>query len=146
MSLKNATWIHGTSVQFENHSWAARALRQGYFTTVTPSNESLSGWVHFAIPTPVIVNNKRSKAESVMIRFTTGSHASIGAVHVWDGETAIYVRNQVSYKADKRGFVRDMIPNQPEVEWGTSISIFVIFDGRGVNSWIELIGAGIEFC
>ena len=146
MSLKHAAWIHGTSVHFENQSWAARALRRGFFTTVTPSNEAHIGWVHFAIPTPVIVNNERLKAKSVMIRFTTGSHASIGAVHVWDGETTIYIRNQVSYKADGRGFVRDVIPNQPEVKWGTNISILVNFDGRSADSWIELIGAGIEFC
>jgi len=86
MSLKHAAWIHGTSVQFENQSWAARALRQGFFTTVTPSDDDHGGWVHFAIPTPVIVNNERLKAQAVMIRFTTGSKASIGAVHVWDGE------------------------------------------------------------
>ncbi len=144
MSLKHAAWIHGTSVQFENESWAVRALRQGFFTTVTPSNESTSGWVHFAIPTPVIVNNERLKAQSAMIRFTTGPQASIGSVHVWDGETRIYAHDGVNYKGNLQ-FVREVIPDRPEVKWGTNISILINFNGRGADAWVQLISAGIDF-
>ena len=144
MSLKYASWIHGTAVQFENESWAVRALRQGFYTTVTPSNEATSGWVHFAIPTPVIVNNVRLKAQSAMIRFTTGPQASIGAVHVWDGETRIFNHDGVNYKGNLQ-FVREVIPGTPEVKWGTNISILLNFNGRGADAWVELISAGIDF-
>ena len=144
MSLKHAAWIHGTAVQFENQSWAVRALRQGFYTTVTPSNEATSGWVHFAIPTPVIVNNVRLKAQSAMIRFTTGPKASIGAVHVWDGETRIFNHDGVNHKGNLQ-FVREVIPGQPDVNWGTNISIFLKFDGGGADAWVQLISAGIDF-
>jgi hypothetical protein len=144
MPLKHAAWIHGTSVQFENQSWAVRALRQGAFTTVTPSNEATSGWVHFAIPTPVIVNDVRLKAQSALIRFSTGPQASVGAVHVWDGETNIYERNGVNYKGNLQ-FIREVIPNQPEVKWGINISILLNFNGRGPDAWVQLISAGIDF-
>ena len=144
MALKQAVWIHGTSVQIENHSWAARSHRQGLFTTVIPSNETTSGWVHFAIPTPVIVNNVRLKAQSAMVHFTTGQQASIGSVHVWDGETILYVKDQVNYKGN-RAVVQEVIPNMPEVNWGVGISVLVNFNGTGPDAWIRLIGAGVEF-
>ena len=144
MSLKQAAWIHGTSVQFENKSWEVRSLRQGFFATVVPSNENTSGWVHFAIPTPVIVNNVRLKAQSAMIRFTTGPQASIGAVHVWDGETKLFEHNGVNYKGNLQ-FVREVIPGMPEVKWGVGISVLVNFNGRGPDAWIQLISAGVDF-
>lgn len=143
MVLKHAAWIHGTSIEFENSSWAALALRQGFFTTVRPSNDT-SGWLHFAIPTPVIVNDVRLKAQSAMLRFSTGPKASIAAVHVYDGETKIYENNNANYKGQLQ-FTRDVLNNQPEVKWGTGISILVNFSGRDSDAWIQLISAGIDF-
>lgn len=144
MSLKQAAWTHGTSVQFENKSWEVRCLRQGFFTTVVPSNEATSGWVHFAIPTPVIVNDTRLKAQSAMIRFTTGPQASIGAFHAFDGETRILEHNGTNYKGNLQ-FVREIIPNMPAVAWGTGISILLNFNGTGPDAWVQLISAGIDF-
>ena len=144
MSLKHAAWIHGTSVQFENKSWEVRSLRQGFFTTVVPSNEATSGWVHFAIPTPVIVNDVRLKAQSALIRFTTGPQASIGAFHVFDGETRIFQHNETNYKGNLQ-VVREVIPGTPEVKWGTGISLLVNFNGTGPDAWVQLITAGIDF-
>jgi hypothetical protein len=142
MALKHAAWIHGTSVQLETPSWSA--LRQGFYTTVRPSNGPTSEWVHFAIPTPVIINGVRSKAQSAMIRFTTGPQASIGAVHVYDGEKNIYEHNGVNYKGNLQ-FIREVIPGEPEVLWGTGISILINFNGKGNDAWIALISAGIDF-
>ncbi|KAG0043903.1 hypothetical protein BGZ89_006273, partial [Linnemannia elongata] len=80
MSIKQAAWTHGLGVELESRSWTA--LRQGFFTTVTPSTEGTFGWVHFVIPTPVIVDGTRLKAESAMIRFSTGTTAKITNFHV----------------------------------------------------------------
>jgi len=144
MALRHAAWLHGTGVQFENQSWAVRSLRQGPYTTVTPSNESTSGWVHFPIPTPVIVDGVRLKVQSAMIRFSTGPQASIGAIHVWDGEDRIYERNGVAYRGDRQ-FVRETLNNRPEVKWGTVICVLVNFNGRGPDAWVQLISGGIDF-
>jgi hypothetical protein len=142
MALKHAAWIHGTSVELESKSWSA--LRQGFYTTLRPSNETTSAWVHFAIPTPVIVNGVRLKAQSAMIRFTTGPQASIGAVHVYDGERKIAEHNGTNYRGALQ-FIREGIPNTPEVLWGTGISILVNCNGNGPDAYIQLISAGIDF-
>jgi len=142
MPIKHAAWTHGVGVDLENKSWPA--LRQGFFTTVRPSNESTSGWVHFAVPTPVIVDGVRLKAQSAMIRFSTGAQASVGAIHVWDGEKKILNKNGTNYKGSLQ-FIREVIPGSPEVLWGTEISVLVNFNGTGPDAYIQLISAGIDF-
>ncbi len=140
--IKHASWIHGTVVELENSSWSA--FRQGFYTTVRPSNETTSGWVHFPIPTPVIVDGTRLKAQSAMVRFSTGSQASIGAVHVYDGEKKIADHNGRNYRGIHQ-FIRETVPGVPEVRWGTGISILVNFNGSGPDAFIQLISAGIDF-
>lgn len=142
MVLKYASWIHGTSVQLQGGSWSV--IRQGRFAVLRPSNDSTSGWVHFAIPTPVILSDVRSRAQSAMIRFSTGPQASIGAVSVYDGEVLLWEHSGRDYKGYLQ-FVREVIPGSPEVLWGVGISILVNFQGNGPDAWIELISAGIDF-
>jgi hypothetical protein len=142
MSIKQAAWTHGLGVELESSSWSA--LRQGFYTTVRPSNEGASGWVHFVIPTPVIVDGTRLKAESALIRFSTGSTAKITNFHVYDGETKIAEYDGLDLTGSLQ-LVREAIPNNPQVLWGTAISIGVQFAGTGVNDYVQFIGAGIDF-
>ncbi len=142
MSIKHASWIHGTAVELENKSWSA--ARYGPWTTVRPSNESTSGWVHFAIPAPVVVNGVRVKAQSVMLRFSTGPHATIGAIHVYDGEKKILNLNGTNYHGSLQ-YVREVIPKTPEVHSGLGISLYLNFNGNGHDAYVQLISAGIDF-
>jgi len=100
--------------------------------------------VHFAIPTPIIINDVRLKAQSALIRFSTGPQASIGAIHVYDGETRIYQRNGIALTGTLQ-LDREVLPDVPEVKFGTGISIQVNFNGTGPDAWVQLISAGIDF-
>jgi hypothetical protein len=142
MSIKHAAWIHGTAVVLEESSWSA--LRQSFFTVVRPSKEATSGWVYFPVPTPVIVDGTRLRAESAMVRFSTGLQASIGAVHIYDGEKKIGEHNATNYQGTLQ-FIREAVPDQPLILCGTGISILVNFNGSGPEAYIQLIGAGIDF-
>jgi len=142
MSIKQASWTHGLGIELESRSWSA--LRQGFFTTVRPSNEGTFGWVHFVIPTPVIVDGTRLKAESAMIRFSTGSTAKITNFHVYDGETKIADYNGLNLAGNLQ-FIRQAVPNHHQVLWGTAISLGVQFAGTGVNDYVQFISAGIDF-
>ncbi|KAJ9658714.1 hypothetical protein H2201_007679 [Coniosporium apollinis] len=143
MAIKHAAWTHGSDIQLESLSW--RALRQGYWTTVRPGWEGRFGWVHFAIPTPVIVDGVRLKAESAMIRFKTGKNATITSFHVYDGERKIASHDGLNLRSDQPQFYRRDIPGDPQVLWGTNISLGIEFDGDGADAWVALISAGIDF-
>ncbi|KAG0086175.1 hypothetical protein BGZ93_007282 [Podila epicladia] len=142
MSIKHAAWTHGVGIELETRSWTA--LRQGFFSTVTPSYEGSFGWVHFVIPTPVIVDGTRLKAESAMIRFSTGSTAKITNFHVYDGETKIAAYDGLSLEGNLQ-FVRQAVPNHHQVLWGTTITLGLQFSGTGPNDYVQLISAGIDF-
>jgi hypothetical protein len=141
MSIKHAAWTHGLGVELETTTWSA--LRQGFYTTVRPDG-NLSGWVHFVIPTPVIVDGIRLKAESAMIRFTTGAGAKITNFHVYDGEKKIADHNALNFTGNGV-FLRQDIPGNPQVLWGTAISVGVQFSATGGGNYIQFIGAGIDF-
>ncbi|KAI9778813.1 MAG: hypothetical protein M1839_007903 [Geoglossum umbratile] len=142
MSIKQAAWTHGLGVELESPSWTA--LRQGFYTTVRPSNESTFGWVHFVIPTPVIVDGTRLKAGSSLVRFITGSKAKITNFHVYDGEKKIVNDNGLNLNGALQTVRRD-VPGDPQVLWGTAISLGVQFDGNSPDAYVSFVSAGIDF-
>jgi hypothetical protein len=141
-TLVQASWTHGTGVQLESSSWSA--LRQGFFTTIRPSNEGNSAWVHFAIPTPVIVNNVRLRAVLAGLRVATGPAAHIGSFHVYDGEKKITDLNGLNVRGALQ-FVQYAVPGRPEVLWGTGISLLIVCDANVPDAWVHLVSAGIDF-
>lgn len=141
--IKQASWTHGLGVQLENSSWSV--LRQAFYSTVRPSNETTFGWVHFAIPTPVIVDGARLKAVTAWIRCITGSGAKIMNFHVYDGENKIAEFDGLDLGFLAPGTNSQTIPNSPAVLWGSGISIGVQFDGDGPNDYCQFISAGIDY-
>lgn len=142
MPIKQASWTHGVGLQVESHSWTVH--RRGPFTTVTPSFESTFGWVHFAIPTPVIIDGVRLKPGFAAVRFSTGTTARITAMHVHDGETMIAAYNGLSLGGQQQVF-GETLPDQSPIIWGTAISVAIQFSGTGPNDYVQFIAAGIEF-
>ena len=87
MAFKQTAWTQGLGVELEIKS--SVALRQGFYTTITPSAGDNSGWVEFAISTPVIVSGKCFKARGAGLRLVTGSNAVNTNFHVYDGEKGL---------------------------------------------------------
>lgn len=86
--LAHAMWTHGTSMQIE---YVHRAGHGVY----VESKSGQENWVHFAIPTPVIVTGNRLRVGSVLVDFMTGSADAFEKhVHVYDGDTKL--RNRAS--------------------------------------------------
>jgi len=92
MPVAFASWVHGQ---------AGRVERPDALVASTPFvfgwGLSLAGlpnadnWLHFAIPTPVIVANKRYNITQIGIKATRQSpQARIAAVHAYDGHHKFY--------------------------------------------------------
>ena len=100
VAITHASWIHGHSMQIEYPDRLVSQRRIGYWIDVEGKSGS-TNWFHFAIPTPVIVNDVRLKVDSVMLRFSTGSvDAFVDNVHVYDGETLIAAHNNLGLSLD----------------------------------------------
>jgi hypothetical protein len=82
-------------------AWAARFVvyDSGIQTNLPKSGEF---WCHYAIPTPVIVADRRAEADTVLINYASSdiSALSIAAVHVWDGNKRIFANDSPPVSAD----------------------------------------------
>ncbi len=139
-----ASWIHGVNIQVEYPNRLDWIYRRG-FGTQLKGKRGRTNWFHFAIPTPVIVDSMRYKLDSVMLRFTTGSVASIVRhIHVYDGERRIATHNNVNLTG-AHGFERFAVPNKPRIYWGVEISIGVEFLDVPQSREMWFISAGADF-
>jgi len=142
--ISYASWIHGHSMQIEYPDRIAAVRRAGFSINVE-GKPGTSNWFHFAIPTPVIIDDVRLRADSVMLRFTTGSvDAFVQHVHVYDGEKKIAEHNDIDLSMEN-AFVRLAVPDSPLVQWGLGISIGVGFGVESMDHHMDFISAGCDF-
>ncbi len=140
-----ASWVHGTSVTVELPNQLESVRRFGFFTRLI-GKPNTTNWFHFAIPTPVIVNNDRKVLGPCMLRFQTGSTtAVVRDVHIYDGEVRVAAHNGVNLSGSQP-FRRFGIAHAPEVRWGVGISIGVTYGGgSSASRTIDMISAGCDF-
>ena len=149
LKLAHAMWVHGHNMQVEYPDRLTLEKRMGFYIQVR-GKPFTGNWFHFAIPTPVIVNQKRLRVGSVMIRFRTGPGASVHAVHIYDGERRIATYNDLNLSPQSRfSWPRFDVPTHPPIRWGLGISIGVKF-GDSANLppnklLVEVCSAGCDF-
>jgi len=127
--------------------WAARFVV--FDTGKKDKEKNGTFWVHYAIPTPVIISNVRVKAETVLINYESSniSALSIRAVHVWDGNKRIFADNSPTISADDfNGGISNYTTNAtvtPNLSrlWRGSLGNREVFFGIGVSIKIRAQGA-----
>lgn len=150
--IAQAMWVHGNSVRVENAKDTKRITSSGWGTDVY--GISRHNWCHFAIPTPVIVADRRLRLQKVMLRFATQDDgkgyrvAWVTAVHVWDGDQMIATFDGLRLSGD-HPFESFEIPELPAVRWGLGISVQVLFNSLLARDtsypWVRFISAGADF-
>ena len=161
--------FHGDIVNLGG-SAAAACVRFGAFARFVvydsgSQNLPKSGafWCHYAIPTPVIVADRRAEADTVRINYESSniSALSIAAVHVWDGNKRIFINDSPPVSADgfnggipKSILIPSANPNLARIFAG-DIQRRPIFFGVGVSllirarearaDFLEIRSVGIDF-
>jgi hypothetical protein len=145
MPLAHAMWIHGHSLRIENPDNLESTRRHGSAITLI-GRANRSSWFHFAIPTPVYVDDKRINLDSVMLRFRT-SGAVITNVHIYDGERKFAPEhNGLNYTSADYRFERFSITDiNPHPRWGIGLSFRVEFEGAVTERRIDVSSAGGDF-
>ncbi|MEU8263685.1 DUF6623 family protein [Micromonospora sp. NPDC048999] len=139
-------WTHGHTMRVENPAALASTWRAGFFSRVV-GKPNTTNWLHFAIPTSVIVKDKRQMTDSVMLRFRANSGAAaVTNVHVYDGERRIATHDGLNQSPSTFGLARFDVPGKPDVLWGIGISIGVRFSGStDAQNTLEFAAAGCDF-
>jgi hypothetical protein len=144
IKIPYASWIHGHSMQIEYPDRIAYQRRAGFSINVE-GKPGTNNWFHFAIPTPVIIDDVRLRADAVLLRFKTGSvDAFVRDVHVYDGERLIAAHNDVNLSKEN-WFVKLVVPDRPHVLWGLGISLGVGFGVEMMDHHMDFIAAGCDF-
>jgi hypothetical protein len=143
-AISYSSWVQGYIMQVENPDGLDRDLRLGWCAFVI-GKPGTQNWFHFAIPTPVIVEDVRLRADSVMLRFATGSaDAWVRDVHVYDGWTRIATFSDVNLSGEQ-DFVRLTVPDTPQMSFGLGISVGVSFGVEALDHGMQFFGVGCDF-
>lgn len=139
-------WAHGHSMIIEFPDRIKSEWRAGFFIRVI-GKQNQTNWFHFAIPTPVIVNDNRLRIDSVLLRFRSNSNrADVTNIHVYDGETKIASHDGLNLSPSGWGMHRFNVPSNRNVLWGIGISVGVRFTGSNDNqNTMEFSSAGCDF-
>lgn len=148
LKLVHAMWTHGHGGHIQHSDRLSFEGRYGSLIRFR-GKPFTSNWVHFEVPTPVIVDGRRLRVGSVMIRFRVGPGAFVHAVHVWDGERRIAAYGGLHLAPLGFGLPRFDVPNHPYIRFGLGISLGVKF-GDGVNLplnklLVDISSAGCDF-
>jgi hypothetical protein len=142
--ISYASWIHGHSMQIEYPDRIAYQRRTGMSFDIE-GKPGTDNWFHFAIPTPVIINDVRLQVDSVLLCFWTGSiDAFVQHVHVYDGRYRIAEFNDINLSKDQPS-VRLVLPGAPQMLQALGISLGVGFGVEMMNHNMEFYAAGCDF-
>lgn len=143
-TIAHASWIHGTDIKVEVDANVESLTRFGFFTRIV-GRPNTTNWYHFAIPTPVIVNNNRLAIARAMLRFTTGgTNAMVRDVHIYDGSARIAAHQNVNLSGSQL-FTKFGVAHKPDVLWGLGISIGVTTGGgTAAQRRMDFISAGVD--
>jgi hypothetical protein len=121
-------WTHGHGVRIENPDQLASEWRAGFYVRLV-GRPGARIWVHYSIPTPVLVGRDRIKVDSIMVRFRSVQRddAWITAVHIYDGENRIAAHDHLNHRSETWVWPRFPVPGHPEVRWGVGVSIQLTF-------------------
>ena len=144
MGQDHVLWVHGNSAEIE-YPDLAQVVRKGSSIRVLGAQAS-NNWLHFAMPTPVILDNLRMKPVWLQFRYKTTGGVSIHRVDVYDGEKKISSYENTNDPVDGDWFhfseFMDIGRNQ-SANLGIGVSIGLAF--HHANAQIDFESAGCTF-
>jgi len=147
MAKLQAFWVHGVSVQMEREGYFISKRRYGFGAKFNTHGEE---WFHFAIPTPVILDGKRSSLIKIFVLYETEGTAKITAVHAYDAGWKFKSFDNLSLSGN-HSTIDDynswLIDPPREIIYGLGISVHVDFGERRKDSVPGILfrSAGADF-
>lgn len=129
MTVLQSIWIHGTAAQTQDllNPGLSKAFRHPYGIEFLATTES-SNWFNFAVPSPVIISDRRMKIDGVMLAFQS-TQAFVSNVEVYDAADRIAHHDNLTLSVANNPFQRFAINDDPNhsVVSGISIRVGVTF-------------------
>lgn len=142
-------WTHGVDIQIEypenivgeTGDEPAAPRRSGWGTLVF-QKQNTSNWFHFAIPTPVIMNNQVAKLLFIRLRAEINSSARIDMIHFRQDNRIFFSQevNITNRSVDETFPIPETI-----IRRGLALCIHVSFLPGDTRGMVIFKGAGVAF-
>lgn len=126
----HASWVHGNSVTIETPQSVKRQTPRGEGSNID-LHPGAATWLHIAIPTPVIVDGVRVRAERFFLLLSTASGATITDVHLWDGLHRI--REQTTTLVGNHSAIDPFNTFRPLGVYFAQVGMSISFRARATN-------------
>jgi len=139
-------WMHGVNMQVEYPARLTSVRATGPFVRIE-GTRGQNTWLHFPLPTPVVLDGVRMRIERAYVSFRTRDHASVDEVIIYDGESRIAEHMDLDLRGEHLDYRVD-VPGNPDLHGGINVTLGVRFDDTApdVRSMqIEVIGVGLEY-
>jgi predicted esterase len=141
-------FVHGHCGQIENPDDIVSLRRRGNRIAVE-GRAGTENWLHFAVPTPVMVDDQRLRPGKVFLRYRAsggGSHPpEVNALHLWDGDTRIKAVPFPTGTVDAGWtLVTEHRIDVLAVYWGLGISVGLDFPSGGQVE-VETVGCDFDY-
>lgn len=140
--LVHASWIHGNAVRVERPEDIELERLFGFYSWHR-GKPNTNNWFHFAIPTPVIMSNRRLRLDSVMLLFWTDPNVRVHAVHIWDANTNLKRYDGLNLSGSHWFERFDVLDRR--VRYGIDVSVGVQFTEQRGNRRIIFGSCGGDF-
>jgi hypothetical protein len=143
-TIVHAMWVHGNNMSIQDPVTVVNEARKGNGIHFQVIDVPLNIWVHFSIPTPVMVDGDRLRLASVLIQFVSDPKAYVEDVHVWDGDKKVawwndqHLSGTHTARFDVKGDVR--------VKRGLDVAIRVAPETTAGPLDMHFVGVGCDFC
>jgi hypothetical protein len=87
-----SSWVHGHAMVAEDNTLDPKPVSHIGFGSVIAIRPGFSRWLHIAVPTPVIDNDRRLSVVRVFLLWKIENRGRFDFVHVWDGHNRIATR------------------------------------------------------
>lgn len=160
----HSMWVHGHSAtiqldeprgrgpgeDIDGHAWTAVVGFRSGLGAVYRGQDNSRYWFHFAIPTPVLHQDRRARLHNVTVHFNTDQGVTLSSVHVWDGHTRVFTKDRlaigglnVSRIAGSNFFGPDEGFPQQEILYGIGVSTLFHFADPG-NVTLHTVGVDFD--
>lgn len=140
--LVHASWTHGHSVHVEVPGNLELERLYGFYSMFR-GKPNTTNWFHFAVPTPVIVSNRRLRLDSIMTLFWTDPNVYVHAVHILDANTYLKRYDGLNLSGSHWFERFDVLDNR--VRYGVGVSIGVKFTSNEGGRRILFGSCGGDF-
>ena len=144
----DSIWTHAHSITSQDPGWTLTRFGSSVIITPSPAADSagVQNWVHFPVPTQIVIGSKRVQAVAAHLRFGVGAQATILAINIWDGDRRIAVIDNLNIGTNPTKTYTWNISNSEEINYGVEISVAIRFKTVDPSvASVGFVGAGIDF-